>query len=77
MRPQFTTPITTLEEARAFLTYLHEQGMTYHPEDSAGDCIAHLVTPEEAQAIDDRMDEVHQQNWPDDQCPCSHILALD
>lgn len=77
MRPQFTTPITTLEEARAFLTYLIEQGLSYHPEDSASDCIDHLVTPEEAQAIDDRTEECYQQDWPEGECPCSHILGHD
>jgi hypothetical protein len=77
MRPQFTTPITTLEEARAFLTYLHTEGLSYHPEDEASDCISRLVTAEEAQAISQRMDECYQQEWPKDECPCSHILNLD
>lgn len=77
MRSQFTTPITSLAEALAFLTYLHEQGMSYHPEDSATDCIEHLVSHEEALAIDKRIDEAYQQDWPKDECPCTHILALE
>jgi hypothetical protein len=77
MNPRFTTPITSLAEARDFLTYLHEQGMSYHPEDSATECIEHLVSHEEAQEIDRRMDETYQQPWPKDECPCSYLLNLD
>jgi hypothetical protein len=77
MRPQFTTQITSLEEAREFLTYLHEQGLSYHPDDQASDCIGHLVTPQEAEEIEARMEEVHDQAWPEGEDPCSHILNLD
>ena len=77
MRPQFTTPITSLAEARDFLTYLHEQGLSYHPEDQASDCIGHLVTAQEAEEIEARMEEVYIQAWPEGEDPCSHILNLD
>lgn len=77
MRPQFTTPITSLAEARDFLTYLHEQGLSYHPDDQASDCIGHLVTAQEAEEIEARMEEVYIQAWPEGEDPCSHILNLD
>jgi len=77
MRPQFTTQITSLEEAREFLTYLCEQGLSYHPDDQASDCIGHLVTPQEAEEIEARMEEVHDQAWPEGEDPCSHILDHD
>jgi hypothetical protein len=77
MSPQFTTPITSLQQAQDFLSHLWTEGMSYHPEDSATDCIAHLVSAEEAQAIDERMEEVYRQAWPEEECPCSHLLNLD
>lgn len=77
MRTEFTTPITSLKAGRAFLTYLYEQGLSFHPEDSATDCIEHLVSHAEAQEIDKRIVEIYAQEWPQDECPCSHILDLD
>ena len=77
MRTEFTTPITTLEEAHAFLTYLHEQGLSFHPEDSAADCIGDQITQEEAREIDNRHAEAYRLEWPEGECPCSFLLNLD
>jgi hypothetical protein len=32
-------PVDSPEGAVAFLTYLHQQGLMYHPEDNAYDCL--------------------------------------
>jgi hypothetical protein len=74
--PIFHRPITTLEEAQALLRYLVEKDLSYHPEDSAHDVI-HPFTPEEATALDQRMEETYTLDWPEPYgCPCGYILGL-
>ena len=69
-------PITTLEAAQAFLTYLVDSGLSYHCEDIAADCIGHLLTADECAACDARMAECYEQDFGDS-CPCGFVLELD
>lgn len=68
--------ITTLDTAKAFLTYLYDNGLSYHCEDSAADCIGHLLAPDECAACDSRMAECYRQDFGDS-CPCGFTLELD
>ena len=57
------TSINTIEEAKAFLTELHKNGESYHPEDSAHDIINTetnklVFTYDEALQLDRLMDEI-------------------
>ncbi len=56
-------PITTADQARQHLQTLVDNGLSYHPEDDALDvvgkfCGQRLFSPEEADALNDRMLEV-------------------
>ena len=69
-------PVTSADEARAYLLALDAAGYAYHCDDSAADIIRSatglpLFTPEEAKLADARMDEVCDHL--DD--PCAVLLA--
>lgn len=74
--PILFQPIATLDAAKAFLTYLYDNGLSYHCEDSAADCIGHLISCEECAACDARMSECYDQDFGDS-CPCGFVLELD
>lgn len=77
MNPLFTTPITTTADAEGFLFQLHDLGLSFHPEDDAHGIICaktgeSVFTPAEADAINERMEEVflHMAD------PCAYLLDL-
>jgi hypothetical protein len=77
MNPLFTTPITTTADAEGFLFQLHDLGLSFHPENDAAEIInsktgAALFTPDEANAINDRMEEVFFYMVD----PCEYLLSL-
>ena len=69
-------PVTSADEARAYLLALDAAGYAYHCDDSAADIVRSatglpLFTPEEATLADARMDEVCAHL--DD--PCAVLLS--
>lgn len=60
----YTTPITSPEQAEAFLTLLHEQGKSFHPDDSPATIVdmagRFIFTPQESTLIEKRMNEVFE-----------------
>lgn len=50
MKTNLPAAITTIDEAKAFLTELHANGESYHPEDDAHDVelLEHITNIEEA-----------------------------
>lgn len=77
MNPLYTTPITTTADAEGFLFQLHDLGLAFHPEDDAAEVISNktgaaLFTPDEAAAINERMEEVFQHMAD----PCAYLLNL-
>lgn len=69
-------PVTSPDEARAYLLALDAAGYAYHCDDNAGDIVRGgsgipLFTPDQAALADARMAEVHAHL--DD--PCAVLLA--
>lgn len=74
-------PVTNRPEAEAFLTKLHELGLSYHLEDGAVDCLHgnNHVTLADAYAIEAKVDACYaawQASGADLQhdCPIGHLL---
>lgn len=77
MNPLFTTPIRSEQDAEGFLFQLHQQGLSFHPEDRAETIIKtttgeRVFTDAEAVEVNARMDEVF--GFMDD--PCEFLLDL-
>lgn len=73
--------IKLIQDAEKFLTDLHNNGESYHPEDNAEDCLEN-ITEDEAKHLNRLMNEIyllpgneHYQNMVFD--PCQFILELD
>jgi hypothetical protein len=75
MSDVYTTPICTEADAEGFFFQLHQLGRLFHPEDNPAEVVNHndwLFTPEQAQHLRDRLDEVYAVM--DD--PCAYCLTL-
>lgn len=74
--------INTVEEAKAFLTDLHNNGEAYHPEDNAasvGHLKGHKLTKGECWQLDKLMGEIYGlqgANIKMDFDPCEFLLQL-
>ena len=78
----FYEPVTSLEEAENLLTYLHKNDLAFHPEDRPHGIVrigdgSRLFDQEEADALEQRMDEIYAQEWPLGHDPCSFLLDLE
>jgi len=74
--------ISTIEEAKAFLKALYDNGESFHPDDDPADIIMDrtgtpLFSPSEATLVSERMAEVWEQFNKAGQCPSGFILRLD
>lgn len=86
MKTNIPLSINTIEEAKLFLSELHSNGETYHPEDKAADCLEN-ITDEEATQLEILMNEIYilpeniesTKNGGYDLAfdPCEFILHLD
>lgn len=76
MKPYFTNPINSLEEAHAFFDKLNRDGLLFHPEDSPESIVdiygIHLFTPDECTLLEQRIAEVYLF----DADPCTYCLTL-
>lgn len=74
MKNYFITPITSITDAQKFLHQLNADNLIFHPSDDAEDIIDlsgnYIFTPEEADKVNARMDEV----WHHMEDPCKYIL---
>lgn len=90
MKTKLPEQITTVEEAKAFLTELHKNGESYHPEDDANDIVSgigthpglHLFNQEEGDKLNKLMNDIY--DIPGNQDihkmvfdPCGFLLDLD
>lgn len=76
MKPYFTDPINSLEEAHAFFDKLNSDGLLFHPEDSPESIVDGdgnpLFTPDECTLLEQRIAEVYLF----DEDPCAYCLTL-
>jgi hypothetical protein len=73
----FREPIACREDAERLLRYLHDHGMTFHPDDDPADLATPLFTEDEARNLRHRMQEASKLDWSEHECPCGFILSLD
>lgn len=75
--------INTVAEAMNFLTTLHNNGESYHPEDRAIDCISYLASEDECSKLDSLMDDIYNLDGNNGNHatpkfdPCQFLLELD
>lgn len=74
--------ITSVDEAKAFLTELYKNDECFHPEDDANDLSGDPFTKEEGDLLNKLMSDIYElngdkpcQDWVFD--PCLFILELD
>ena len=85
MKTNIPSQITTVEEAKVFLTDLHKNGETFHPEDDAHDIIWEEVevSDEEKDALNNAMIDIYNLPGNDGKHdnsiefdPCGFLLGL-
>ena len=79
-------PIKTHDEAETLFSILIERGKIYHPRDDAKTVgnlhngkFVRIFPNEDAEALNDRMNEVYALEWPYGkmECPCAMIVDLE
>ena len=82
MKTPLPESITTIAQAKEFLTNLYNNGETYHPEDDATDLVGSLFTQKEGEQLNKLMSEIYAlegnesaQSMVFD--PCQFLLELD
>ena len=79
MKTILPAAITTVEEAKAFLTELHKNGEAFHPEDDARHLSGNLFTEEEGGKLNKLMDNIYNLPGNDGRhdklafCPCEYL----
>lgn len=67
--------ISTIQEAKQYLTDLFNNGEHYHPEDRAADCLEG-IHEQDAHHMDFLMDEVYTYFTANNECPSKFLLDL-
>tara|TARA_R110000765_G_scaffold285273_1_gene381939 strand:- start:68 stop:295 length:228 start_codon:yes stop_codon:yes gene_type:complete len=67
-----------LQEAKEFLRTLWNDGLMYHLDDDAEDCLRNATTPQKAKAIQKAVDEIYEAelDWGIYDCPIGYCLQL-
>lgn len=78
----FTTPLTTIVEAQAFIHDLMVNGKSFHFEDDPDTIIngqtgRMLFTEEEADLVRLRVNELYSFEWGVYDCPIGYLLSID
>lgn len=71
LKTNLPTSITSIDEAKKFLTELHLNGEGYHPEDDANDCLSHIASFDEGTKLNFLMSQIYELMNFD---PCEFIL---
>jgi len=71
-----------ITEAKEFLRTLWNDGLMYHLDDDAEDCLRNATTPQKAKAIQKTVDEIYEAelDWGIHDCPigyCLHLMAME
>lgn len=77
----FATPITTLAEAKAWITALSEMDKMFHLEDDPDGTIdirtgAATFTPDEVPLVRARVAEIYSFDWAEHECPLGYHLDV-
>lgn len=82
--PNLTTPLTSIEEGKAWLKALHDADMAFHLEDDPGDIIRGstgepLFYGDEAEHVRLRVSELYGFDWVADgfSCPLGYLVHLE
>lgn len=79
-REMIHRPITTLDEAKAFVQFLQDEGLMFHFEDDVHDIIwggsSEAPTHEELVQMDLRRDELYGFEWGEFECPIGYALHV-
>jgi len=70
-------PITTIDEAKAFIRMLHDNGYMFHLEDDPHDVEfegCDPVTSEQCDLLEKRVNEIYTFDWIPYQCPLGYFL---
>ena len=67
-----------IQQAKEFLTKLHNDGLSYHLEDDAADCLDGVTTLENIETIQSTVDAIYRAelDWADYGCPIGYLLVL-
>ena len=81
MKTKLPEKITTVDEAKALLTELHNNSESFHPEDDATDIINgrcdKVFTKEEGDKLNKLTEQIYAlPGVPDEWDPCDHYLKL-
>lgn len=83
MRPNFTTPLATIDAAKAWISTLHDAEMMFHFEDSPETIIKGrtdepLFTKREAKHVRQRIAELYSLDWSTvgHECPIGYALEV-
>ena len=68
--------IENLEQAKAYLKALYDNGESYHPDDNAADCLS-FISKKEGEIMDALMDRICALAKGTDFDPCLFLLELD
>ena len=67
-----------LQEAKSFLTKLENDGLMYHLDDDAVDCLNQVTTQERAEQIQKTVNEIYSASldWGEYECPIGYCIYL-
>lgn len=84
MKTNINITINTVEEAKAFLTELYNNGESYHPEDDANELVGDPFTKEEGLKLNELMESIYNLKGNDGRHsdpmifdPCEYLMDLD
>lgn len=80
---KYDQPIESLEDAKAFIEELQRNDLMFHFEDSPADVIDHRTgkptfKPAEAEKLEERLEELYEQDWESigHECPIGYALQV-
>ena len=67
-----------LQEAKDFLAKLENEGLMYHLDDDAVDCLSQVTSPERAEQIQKTVDAIYSAklDWGKHECPIGFSIHL-
>lgn len=79
MHDTLSKPIASIEDAKAFIEQLNADGLMWHFDDCAVDCLHEtnpLVPREEAELLNEQRDTLYDFDWAEFECPIGYALHV-